>query len=229
MGEPIDKAAVRPSREVAAIRTRARALAAELGHVEPLLEHWLLAVIDDARGHAVLVAAGADVDGLRAKLLAILRPGLIFAKPKKRFLTPLRELFAAMGKPEITLADLFQYRLLQSRGPGGRGLLASFVEPLDVRNFLAHGIRKPAPRSRMRELVPLPRAWLVRSPAPVTATLWNVVAHDDDFTPVAVAVSLLVRFFEKDAGEAAALADRVTAEGRAVVGTYAHEVALKKV
>ena len=66
MGEPIDKAAVRPSPEVAAIRARARGVAAELGHVEPMLEHWLLAVVDDERGHAVLVAAGAEIEALRA-------------------------------------------------------------------------------------------------------------------------------------------------------------------
>ena len=228
MGEPIDKAAVRPSPEVAAIRARARGVAAELGHVEPMLEHWLLAVVDDERGHAVLVAAGAEIEALRAKLVRALPPGLVFNKPKKRFLSPLREMFAAIGKPEITLADLFQYMLLQRREPGGRGLLASFVEPLDVRNFLAHGIRKPAPRSRLRELVTLPRAWLVRAPAPVTAALWNVVAHDDDFTPVAVAVSLLVRFFAKTSDDAQALAVRISADGSAVVGTYSHKVAMKK-
>ena len=57
---------------------------------------------------------------------------------------------------------------------------------------------------------------------------YNVVFHNDDFTPMDFVTLLLVYIFFKSQTEAESLMLKVHNEGKAIVGTYSYDIALSK-
>lgn len=57
---------------------------------------------------------------------------------------------------------------------------------------------------------------------------WQVVLHNDDFTPMDFVTELLMHVFGKSLVEAEALMLTVHNAGKAVIGTYSKEVAVSK-
>lgn len=58
---------------------------------------------------------------------------------------------------------------------------------------------------------------------------YNVVFHNDDFTPMDFVSLLLIHIFFKSEIEAETLMLKVHNEGKAVVGTYTYDIAVSKV
>lgn len=59
-------------------------------------------------------------------------------------------------------------------------------------------------------------------------SMWKVILHNDDFTPLDFVVELLQVVFNKKPDEAIAIADHVHVRGRAQVGLYTREIAETK-
>lgn len=57
---------------------------------------------------------------------------------------------------------------------------------------------------------------------------YNVVFHNDDFTPMDFVTLLLMNIFFKSQAEAESLMLKVHHEGKAIVGTYSYDIALSK-
>ncbi|MCH5237656.1 MAG: ATP-dependent Clp protease adaptor ClpS [Muribaculaceae bacterium] len=57
---------------------------------------------------------------------------------------------------------------------------------------------------------------------------YNVIFHNDDFTPMDFVVILLINIFYKDINEAETLMLKVHNEGQAVVGSYSYDIAMTK-
>ena len=58
--------------------------------------------------------------------------------------------------------------------------------------------------------------------------LYNVIMHNDDFTPMDFVVEILVTIFRKDDVSANALMLHVHRNGSAVAGTYPYDIAVTK-
>lgn len=58
---------------------------------------------------------------------------------------------------------------------------------------------------------------------------YNVIFLNDDFTPVAFVIHLLIEIFNKDLDSAQDITMEVHEHGKAVVGTFSYEVAEQKV
>lgn len=58
---------------------------------------------------------------------------------------------------------------------------------------------------------------------------YNVVIHNDDFTPMEFVIQLLIEVFNKDIDSAKEITLKVHNEGKAVAGTYSFEIAEQKV
>ena len=61
-----------------------------------------------------------------------------------------------------------------------------------------------------------------------TPSMWRVLLHNDDFTPMDFVVAILIRIFGKDPDEAARLMMMVHEKGRAQVGVFTKEIAETK-
>jgi ATP-dependent Clp protease adaptor protein ClpS len=59
-------------------------------------------------------------------------------------------------------------------------------------------------------------------------TLFKVVLHNDDYTPMDFVIAILIQIFGKDTKEAEAIMLDVHKRGRGVAGVYAYEVASQK-
>jgi ATP-dependent Clp protease adaptor protein ClpS len=57
---------------------------------------------------------------------------------------------------------------------------------------------------------------------------FNVVFHNDDFTPMDFVIQLLIEIFNKNIDQASGLTMEIHQKGRAVAGTYGYEVAEQK-
>ncbi len=58
---------------------------------------------------------------------------------------------------------------------------------------------------------------------------FNVILHNDDFTPMEFVIHLLVEIFNKNIDQAKDITLKIHNEGRAVAGTYSLEIAEQKV
>ena len=58
--------------------------------------------------------------------------------------------------------------------------------------------------------------------------MWNVVFHNDDFTPMELVILILVQIFRKSMAEATDIMLTVHKTGKGIAGTYTHEVAEHK-
>ena len=57
---------------------------------------------------------------------------------------------------------------------------------------------------------------------------YNVIFHNDDFTPMEFVVSLLVEVFDRTLEQAKAITIQIHETGQGVAGTYYHEIAEQK-
>ena len=57
---------------------------------------------------------------------------------------------------------------------------------------------------------------------------FNVIFHNDDFTPMDFVTLLLKIIFFKDENEAENLMLKVHTEGKAIIGTYSYDIAMTK-
>ena len=57
---------------------------------------------------------------------------------------------------------------------------------------------------------------------------YNVIFHNDDFTPMEFVTHMLVSVFHKNPTEAETLMLQVHHSGKAVVGTYSYDIAMTK-
>ena len=57
---------------------------------------------------------------------------------------------------------------------------------------------------------------------------WNVVMHNDDFTPMGFVVEVLVKIFKKDRVEATKLMLHIHHNGKGIAGTYSKSIAEEK-
>ena len=62
-----------------------------------------------------------------------------------------------------------------------------------------------------------------------TPSMWKVIIHNDDFTPVDFVVALIHNIFNKSLEESLRLTYIVHNNGKANIGLYTKEVALTKV
>lgn len=60
-------------------------------------------------------------------------------------------------------------------------------------------------------------------------TMWKVVLHNDDFTPIEFVIYMLQSVFRKSQEEAIAIAGFVHEKGNATVGVYTREIAETRV
>lgn len=67
-----------------------------------------------------------------------------------------------------------------------------------------------------------------KSPKLKRPRLWHVVLLNDDFTPMAFVVALVMRVFHHPQDEAERIMMEVHQKGRGIAGTYTHEVAETK-
>ncbi len=59
-------------------------------------------------------------------------------------------------------------------------------------------------------------------------SMWKVILHNDDFTPLDFVVELLQVVFNKNSDEAITIANHVHTRGRAQIGLYTREIAETK-
>lgn len=59
-------------------------------------------------------------------------------------------------------------------------------------------------------------------------SLYNVVLHNDDVTTFEFVILILMENFNKSQKEATLLTLEIDNEGKAIVGTYTHEIAITK-
>lgn len=59
--------------------------------------------------------------------------------------------------------------------------------------------------------------------------LYQVILHNDDFTPMEFVVHILERFFFMDRGKATAIMFKAHINGEAICGVFTKEVALSKI
>jgi ATP-dependent Clp protease adaptor protein ClpS len=59
-------------------------------------------------------------------------------------------------------------------------------------------------------------------------SMWNVVIHNDDKTPMEFVIIVLMQIFHKDAQSATELMLRVHDSGKGVAGTFTKEIATDK-
>lgn len=59
-------------------------------------------------------------------------------------------------------------------------------------------------------------------------TMWRVVFHNDDYTPMDFVTAVLIRFYNKTLDEAEQIMLRIHKEGRGVAGVYIREIAEQK-
>lgn len=62
-----------------------------------------------------------------------------------------------------------------------------------------------------------------------TPSMWKVVLHNDDFTPMDFVVQVLMQIFDKNYEESTKIMLHVHENGKATVGLYTKEVAHTKV
>lgn len=58
--------------------------------------------------------------------------------------------------------------------------------------------------------------------------MWNVILHNDDFTPINFVMECLIIVFKKNEMEANNIAQSVHLSGKGIIGTYTKDVALTK-
>lgn len=61
-----------------------------------------------------------------------------------------------------------------------------------------------------------------------TPSMWKIMLHNDDFTPMDFVVYVLTTIYNKSADEAERLMMTVHVEGKANVGIYTKDIALTK-
>lgn len=59
-------------------------------------------------------------------------------------------------------------------------------------------------------------------------SVYNVIFHNDDFTPMDFVTLILIHIFFKDEIEAETLMMKVHNEGKAIVGRYSYDIAMTK-
>jgi ATP-dependent Clp protease adaptor protein ClpS len=59
-------------------------------------------------------------------------------------------------------------------------------------------------------------------------SMWRVVFHNDDFTPMDFVIAVLMRLYGKNFEEAEFIAQSIHRAGRGVAGVYTKEIALQK-
>jgi len=60
-------------------------------------------------------------------------------------------------------------------------------------------------------------------------SMWKVVIHNDDYTPVEFVVALIHKIFDKSIEDATKLTYAVHNNGKAIVGIYTKEIAMTKI
>lgn len=58
---------------------------------------------------------------------------------------------------------------------------------------------------------------------------YNVIFHNDDFTPMEFVIQLLIEVFGKNIDTAKKITMEIHNSGKAIAGTYSHEIAEQKV
>lgn len=58
---------------------------------------------------------------------------------------------------------------------------------------------------------------------------YNVIFHNDDFTPMEFVTYVLIQIFHKNPVEAEALMLKVHHSGKAIAGTYSYDIAMTKI
>ena len=59
-------------------------------------------------------------------------------------------------------------------------------------------------------------------------SMYSVILHNDDYTPMDFVVQILVGIFDKDQNEATALMLEVHQKGKSIVGEYVYDIAMTK-
>ena len=57
---------------------------------------------------------------------------------------------------------------------------------------------------------------------------YNVIFHNDDYTPMEFVISLLVEVFDRTLDQASVITSQIHEKGQGVAGTYFHEIAEQK-
>ena len=59
-------------------------------------------------------------------------------------------------------------------------------------------------------------------------SMWRVVLHNDDYTPIDFVIEVLMQLFGKDQEQAMLIANNIHHTGKGVAGVYTKEVAMQK-
>lgn len=68
----------------------------------------------------------------------------------------------------------------------------------------------------------------IRTPEFKEPTLYKVVMHNDDFTPMEFVVGVLVRFFHMEKVIATKIIEEINKTGKAICGIYSKDIATTK-
>ncbi len=213
--------------ELAALLVRAKAFAQARGHEDVVIEHVALAILVDPISSELLRLSGVDVDTAR----------FLLARELERPTTPLdwntiydgvakvARLVAVATKRPLTTTDLLLIVLQVNRGYARAILVDHGLTALGLREVLAHG------SAHVDDAAALPIAIVHKGAlaAKRSASRYEVVIHNDDFTPLSLVVKILRSLFALSEADATALAQLVNDRGSAAVGVYPLPVALKKV
>ena len=179
------------------------------------VEHLLLALLDDPSSADVLRACGADLDALRADLVAdVARTPTVSSdrevdtQPTHGFQAVLQRAILklqATGK-EVSGRDLLVALFGEKNSQALRALERHGVGRLSVASYIAHGAAgKPQPRD-LGDVAEI-----------------QVVLHNDDYTPMEFVVRVLQEFFGMDAEDAKETMLEVHRAGAAVCGLYSRD------
>jgi ATP-dependent Clp protease adapter protein ClpS len=216
---------------------RALVIAKERRHERAMLDHLLLALIDDPDAAAVMRACNVDIEKLRRALdlsLADLKEestanGDVEPRAASEVQLVIQQAVThvvSIGHEVVTGAHVLVEIL--DRWPGSF-LQEQGMTRYDAVTFLSRGTAKLATASPRRDGEGVAPPGSDAADDASEAATFNILLLNDDYTPMEFVVHVLERFFDMDRETAARIMLHVHNHGSAACGAFPYGVAAAKV